>query len=71
MKKPFSYIENFFNVFYSALFICLQGQGGSGPFDEADDCTVPSTPTLYEPKRSDGFAEAVRYGIKIYPVLIM
>jgi len=35
------------------------GQGGSGPFDEADDCTVPSTPTLYEPKRSDGFAEAV------------
>eukprot|EP00794_Sanderia_malayensis_P010976 gene10976-12139_t len=35
------------------------GQGGNGPFDDAEDCTVPSTPTLYEPKRSDGFAEAV------------
>ena len=44
----------------SNYFLC-QGQGGSGPFDDADDCTVPSTPTLYEPKRSDGFAEAVRY----------
>lgn len=28
--------------------------------DCADDGTVPSTPTLYIAKRTDGFAEAVR-----------
>ncbi|XP_036354475.1 nucleoprotein TPR isoform X2 [Octopus sinensis] len=33
-----------------------------GPhFDEGDDCTVPSTPTLFVPRRGDGFAEALSY----------
>uniref|UniRef100_T1J0B3 Nucleoprotein TPR n=1 Tax=Strigamia maritima TaxID=126957 RepID=T1J0B3_STRMM len=31
----------------------------SGHFDEGDDSIVPSTPTLFPPRRSDGFAEAV------------
>ncbi|XP_064626009.1 nucleoprotein TPR-like [Lineus longissimus] len=34
------------------------GTQGSG-FEDGDDCTVPSTPTLSLPKRTDGFAEAV------------
>ncbi|XP_031574542.1 nucleoprotein TPR-like isoform X2 [Actinia tenebrosa] len=42
-----------------APFSFSQGQSGQGPFDEADDCTVPSTPTLFVPKRTDGFAEAI------------
>ncbi|CAH1773591.1 unnamed protein product, partial [Owenia fusiformis] len=29
------------------------------PFEEGDDGIVPSTPTLFVPKRNDGFAEAV------------
>ncbi|XP_014791097.1 nucleoprotein TPR isoform X3 [Octopus bimaculoides] len=36
-------------------------QGPPGPFDEGDDCTVPSTPTLFVPRRGDGFAEALSY----------
>ncbi|KAL3869712.1 hypothetical protein ACJMK2_042363 [Sinanodonta woodiana] len=28
-------------------------------FEDLDDCTVPSTPTLFIPRRGDGFAEAV------------
>ena len=32
----------------------------SGTFEEGDDSIVPSTPTLFVPRRSDGFAEAVR-----------
>ncbi|XP_041986202.1 nucleoprotein TPR isoform X2 [Aricia agestis] len=32
--------------------------GGSGG-DDADDSIVPSTPTLYVPRRNDGFGEAV------------
>ncbi|CAE1241745.1 TPR [Acanthosepion pharaonis] len=36
-------------------------QGPPGPFEEGDDCTVPSTPTLCVPRRTDGFAEAVNY----------
>ncbi|GAB1608232.1 nucleoprotein TPR-like [Argonauta hians] len=36
-------------------------QGPSGTFEEGDDCTVPSTPTLFVPRRGDGFAEAVSY----------
>ncbi|XP_074653725.1 nucleoprotein TPR-like isoform X2 [Tubulanus polymorphus] len=31
---------------------------GTG-FEDGDDCTVPSTPTLSLPRRNDGFAEAV------------
>lgn len=27
--------------------------------EDGDDCIVPSTPTLYVPRRSDGFGEAV------------
>lgn len=38
---------------------CLP-QGQAGAFEEGDDCTVPSTPTLYVPRRGDGFAEAIR-----------
>ncbi|XP_048581842.1 nucleoprotein TPR isoform X2 [Nematostella vectensis] len=45
-----------------APFSFPPGQSAPGPFDEADDCTVPSTPTLFVPKRTDGFAEAIRYG---------
>ncbi|XP_064604367.1 nucleoprotein TPR-like [Liolophura sinensis] len=33
--------------------------GQTGAFEEGDDCTVPSTPTLYVPRRGDGFAEAI------------
>ncbi|CAH3109789.1 unnamed protein product [Pocillopora meandrina] len=36
-----------------------QGQPAPGPFNEEEDCMVPSTPTLYVPKRTDGFAEAI------------
>ncbi|XP_057291201.1 nucleoprotein TPR-like isoform X3 [Hydractinia symbiolongicarpus] len=36
-----------------------QGQGHTGYYEDTDDSTVPSTPTLYMPKRTDGFAEAV------------
>lgn len=32
---------------------------GSGNLFEDDDCTVPSTPTLSQPRRADGFAEAL------------
>ncbi|XP_070555151.1 nucleoprotein TPR-like [Ptychodera flava] len=36
------------------------GQTSGAPFDDVgDDCTVPSTPTLFVPKRTDGFAEAL------------
>lgn len=31
----------------------------SGLLDEGDDGIVPSTPTLFAPRRSDGFGEAV------------
>lgn len=31
-----------------------------GGFEEGDDSIVPSTPTLFVPRRGDGFAEAVR-----------
>ncbi len=34
-------------------------QGGT--FEDGDEGIVPSTPTLFIPKRHDGFAEAVRY----------
>ena len=37
-----------------------QGQPAPGPFNDEEDCMVPSTPTLYVPKRTDGFAEAIR-----------
>ncbi len=37
----------------------LQVQGGT--FEDGDEGIVPSTPTLFIPKRHDGFAEAVRY----------
>jgi len=40
-------------------FSLIPGQGSSNIFEETDDSTVPSTPTLYMPKRTDGFAEAV------------
>ncbi|KAH9490602.1 hypothetical protein Btru_033804, partial [Bulinus truncatus] len=33
--------------------------GGQGNVFEDDDCTVPSTPTLSQPRRGDGFAEAL------------
>ncbi|KAK3745429.1 hypothetical protein QZH41_010253, partial [Actinostola sp. cb2023] len=42
-----------------APFSFPPGQSSQVPFDEADDCTVPSTPTLFVPKRTDGFAEAI------------
>ncbi|KAK6990642.1 nucleoprotein TPR [Biomphalaria glabrata] len=32
---------------------------GPGNVFEDDDCTVPSTPTLSQPRRADGFAEAL------------
>ncbi|XP_077991395.1 nucleoprotein TPR-like [Glandiceps talaboti] len=36
------------------------GQGSGVPFEDmGDDCRVPSTPTLFVPKRTDGFAEAL------------
>ena len=35
------------------------GPGHSGTFEDADDCTVPSTPTLFVPRRTDDFAEAI------------
>ncbi|GIY63121.1 hypothetical protein CDAR_492362 [Caerostris darwini] len=35
----------------------IPGQGSN--FEEGDDGIVPSTPTLYVPRRADGFAEAV------------
>ena len=39
----------------------LPSHGANAYYDEyADDGTVPSTPTLYVAKRTDGFAEAVR-----------
>ena len=38
--------------------VTQQGEGGS--FEPGDDGIVPSTPTLPVPRRSDGFAEAVR-----------
>ena len=31
----------------------------ANPYEDLDDCTVPSTPTLNVPRRGDGFAEAV------------
>ena len=34
-------------------------QGPAAAFEDGDDCTVPSTPTLNIPARGDGFAEAV------------
>ena len=38
----------------------LPSHGANAYYDEyADDGTVPSTPTLYVAKRTDGFAEAV------------
>ncbi|XP_022258092.1 nucleoprotein TPR-like, partial [Limulus polyphemus] len=40
-----------FNVF------SVSGQGSA--FDDGDDSIVPSTPTLFVPRRGDGFAEAV------------
>ena len=43
------------------LNFIFEGQSNQVPFDDADDCTVPSTPTLFVPKRTDGFAEAIRY----------
>ena len=33
----------------------------TGTFEEGDDSIVPSTPTLFVPRRTDGFAEAVRW----------
>ncbi|XP_059140232.1 nucleoprotein TPR-like isoform X2 [Physella acuta] len=33
--------------------------GGQGNVFDDDDCTVPSTPTLSQPRRGDGFAEAL------------
>lgn len=42
-----------------APFSFPQGQPAPGPFNEEEDCMVPSTPTLYVPKRTDGFAEAI------------
>ncbi|XP_046856770.1 nucleoprotein TPR-like isoform X3 [Xenia sp. Carnegie-2017] len=42
-----------------APFSLTQAQSSSGGFDETDDCTVPSTPTLFIPKRTDGFGEMI------------
>lgn len=42
-----------------APFTLSQGQPGSTAFDDTDDCMVPSTPTLFIPKRSDGFGEMI------------
>ncbi|XP_028412966.1 nucleoprotein TPR-like isoform X2 [Dendronephthya gigantea] len=42
-----------------APFTLSQSQSGGGGFDETDDCMVPSTPTLFIPKRSDGFSEMI------------
>ncbi|CAH3021550.1 unnamed protein product [Porites evermanni] len=42
-----------------APFSFPQGQPAPGPFNDEEDCMVPSTPTLYVPKRTDGFAEAI------------
>ena len=41
------------------MFYMFVGQGQSGQFEEGDDSIVPSTPTLFVPRRTDGFAEAV------------
>lgn len=52
------------NIIFSVtiLFYCivcfLQSQSAAG-FEEGDDSIVPSTPTLFVPRRTDGFAEAV------------
>ena len=43
-----------------SLYFVSQGQPAPGPFNDEEDCMVPSTPTLYVPKRTDGFAEAIR-----------
>ena len=43
-----------------SLYFVFQGQPAPGPFNDEEDCMVPSTPTLYVPKRTDGFAEAIR-----------
>ena len=43
-----------------SLYVVSQGQPAPGPFNDEEDCMVPSTPTLYVPKRTDGFAEAIR-----------
>ena len=40
-------------------FSLVPGQNNAQAFDDADDCRVPSTPTLFIPKQTDGFAEAV------------
>jgi len=42
-----------------APFSFPQGQPPPGPFNDEEDCMVPSTPTLFVPKRTDGFAEAI------------
>ncbi|XP_015755851.1 PREDICTED: nucleoprotein TPR-like isoform X1 [Acropora digitifera] len=42
-----------------APFSFPQGQPAPGPFNDEEDCMVPSTPTLFVPKRTDGFAEAI------------
>jgi len=48
-------------------FSLMSGQASSGFYEETDDSTVPSTPTLFMPKRTDGFAEAVSSPVVRYP----
>lgn len=45
----------------------VPGQSTSGFYEETDDSTVPSTPTLFMPKRTDGFAEAVSSPVVRFP----
>ncbi|XP_025109062.1 nucleoprotein TPR-like isoform X2 [Pomacea canaliculata] len=54
--QPVPHTERLPSTSRSQLTPFLLGQGG--PFDD-DDCTVPSTPTLSLPRRTDGFAEAL------------
>ena len=42
------------------MYVVQQGEGGGSGFELGDDGIVPSTPTLFVPRRTDGFAEAVR-----------
>ncbi|KAK3607529.1 hypothetical protein CHS0354_025782 [Potamilus streckersoni] len=51
-------LERQMSVVRSQLTPFLIGPQPTG-FEDLDDCTVPSTPTLFIPRRGDGFAEAV------------
>ena len=49
-------LEKFSKICYFVTL--LQGEPGA---EFGDDGIVPSTPTLFVPRRNDGFAEAIRY----------